>query len=110
MGSETSWGVVMASLSKVAKCELAECAYNHDKMCHASAITIGNGMHPRCETFFARSSKGGDRGAIAKVGACKSANCEYNQELGCQAPEIHVGRREMEVHCLTFEARTEVEV
>jgi hypothetical protein len=100
----------MASLPKVAKCDITECAYNHEKMCHASAITVGNGLHPRCETFFSRSQKGGDIGAIGKVGACKSANCEYNQNLECQAPEINVGCQGSEVDCLTFEARTEVEV
>jgi len=96
----------MAILPKVSRCDITHCSFNHDRMCHASAITIGNGAHPRCETHFTRLEKGGDLGSIAKVGACKSTNCEYNRDLECYAPEIHVGIAGNNVHCLTFIERS----
>ena len=38
-------------MSMVMKCEVNDCAYNMDNCCHAIAITIGDSMHPRCDTF-----------------------------------------------------------
>lgn len=36
----------------VNECAISDCAYNMDDMCHAKAITIGDGMHPGCDTSF----------------------------------------------------------
>ena len=92
-------------MSMVMKCEVNDCAYNVDSCCHTMAITIGDGMHPRCDTFCQSStSKGGDTGSMAGVGACKVAVCKYNTNLECQAPGISVGYGEQEPDCLTFES------
>ena len=49
-------------MPKVRKCEVADCAYNMDSTCHAMAITVGDGMRPRCDTFCQSVMKGGDAG------------------------------------------------
>jgi hypothetical protein len=38
-------------MTRVKSCEVAECAYNSKKMCHALAITIGDLDNPMCDTF-----------------------------------------------------------
>jgi len=92
-------------MPKVTKCEVNECAYNVNNVCHAIAITIGGDTCPRCDTFcgFLMEAKGGDTGCIACVGACKVSSCIYNVALECQAPEISVGYKEQEPECLTFQ-------
>ena len=89
-------------MPKVAKCEVDDCAYNVDDVCHAMAITIGDGTRPRCDTFCRSMTKGGDAGCIAGVGACKVSACMYNANLECQSPEVNVGYNEDEPDCLTF--------
>lgn len=91
-------------MSKVSKCEVNDCAYNLDNLCHAMAITVGDSMQPRCDTFCQSATKGGDASCIASVGACKVSSCLYNGDLECQAPEICVGYREQEPDCLTFQS------
>ena len=92
-------------MSKVTKCEVNDCTYNADDLCHATAITIGNGRHPSCNAFwrFMMKGKGGDVGCTASVGACKVSSCIYNVGLECQAPEVFVGYKEREPNCLTFQ-------
>ena len=92
-------------MSKVSKCEVNDCAYNMENCCHAMAITIGDGMHPRCDTFCESMMKAGDAGCVAGVGACKVSSCMYNTDLECQAMEISVGYKEQEPDCLTFQSR-----
>lgn len=89
-------------MPKVTKCDVNDCAYNMDSNCHAMAITIGDSMDPRCDTFCQSMAKGGDSGSIAGVGACKVASCMYNTGLECQATEICVGYKGQDVDCLTF--------
>jgi hypothetical protein len=31
-------------------CDATECAYNMKGDCHARAITVGDGVHPGCDT------------------------------------------------------------
>ena len=92
-------------MSKVTKCQVNDCAYNMNNICHAMAITIGDTMHPRCDTFCPSMTKGGDYSCTAGVGACKVSACLYNTALECQAPEISVGYMQDEPDCLTFESR-----
>ncbi len=92
-------------MSRVAKCEVNDCAYNLDNVCHAMAITIGDGMHARCDTFCHSMVKAGDAGCVAGVGACKVSSCTYNTDLECRSPEIFVGYMEEEPDCLTFQSR-----
>jgi len=98
-------GSVIMEMSMVTKCQVSDCAYNMDSFCHTMAITIGDGMRPRCDTFCQSTTKGGDTGSMAGVGACKVAVCKYNTSLECQAPGIYVGYGEQEPGCLTFESR-----
>ena len=88
-------------MSKVMKCEVSDCAYNMDNCCHAKAITIGNSMHPKCDTFCHSSVKGGGANCTAGVGACKTSSCTFNNNLECSAPGISVGYKEQEPDCLT---------
>lgn len=90
-------------MSKVMKCSVNDCAYNMDNCCHALAITIGDSMQPRCDTFCRSAMKGGDASSMAVVGACKVSECQYNTSLECQAPGISIGYSEQEPDCLTFE-------
>ncbi len=90
-------------MPKVEKCQIAECCYNADEMCHALAITIGgDGSHPACDTYCGYRTKGGDPTLMAGVGACKVSECTYNQSLECTAPAIDVGRGPDQADCLTF--------
>ena len=92
-------------MPRVSKCEVTDCAYNVDKLCHAIAITIGDTVHPMCDTFCKSMTKGGDVSCIASVGACKVSMCSYNTDLECQASEISVGYKGSEPDCLAFHAR-----
>ena len=92
-------------MPKVVRCEVNDCAYNTDNCCHALAITVGDDVHPRCDTFCHSMMKGGERGVVAGVGACKVYSCAYNSDLECSSPEICVGYKSQEADCLTFEPK-----
>jgi hypothetical protein len=89
-------------MPRVSECLVSGCAYNLNGVCHALAITIGDGIHPHCDTFCQAPRKGGDINAVAGVGACKVAECQYNQSLECNAPGICVGYHERDIECLTY--------
>lgn len=89
-------------MPRVVKCEDWECAYNLDATCHALAITVSDGMHPKCLTYWNSEKKGGDIDAIAGVGACRECNCVYNNRLECQASQVQIGQRQNLYDCLTF--------
>ncbi len=89
-------------MPKVSDCQAIECSYNIDCMCHALAITIGDGSNPQCDTFCHYSSKGGDPTCTGSVGACKVTSCMHNMSLECQSSGISVGYQSGEVDCLTF--------
>ncbi len=90
--------------SKVLKCDVENCAYNLDGICHARSITVGDEQNPKCDTFFNYSEKGGDS-PCANVGACKVTSCTFNSSLECQASEINVGLKDDEADCLSYKAR-----
>jgi hypothetical protein len=93
----------------VAECSVTECAYNLDNCCHARAITVGDGVHPGCDTYLSMSnspsshSKAKQR--IAGVGACKVVSCQYNEDYECMAEDIKVGHASPDVNCLTYRQR-----
>ena len=89
-------------MTKVTKCEMSDCSYNADKECHAMAITIGDAVHPKCDTFFQSMIKGGGGDCVAGVGAYKVSSCVFNASFECQASGISVGYRESEPDCLMF--------
>jgi len=92
-------------MSKVCRCDVAECAYNDSRLCHALAITVGDASHPRCDTIFICEESAVDLGSTAGVGACKTIACGFNKGLECSQSEISVGYCQNEVDCLTFRPR-----
>jgi len=89
----------------VSECDVTDCSYNKDNKCHAMAITIGDSVHPICDTYCTSSRKGVDTTCMASVGACKTTTCIHNAGLECSASEICVGFNNGEIDCLTFESR-----
>lgn len=89
----------------VAQCEVSDCAYNVDDGCHARAITVGDGMHPGCDTYFDSNDHTRSNGTRAGVGACKVSGCKFNDDYECSASNIDVGYGAEDVECLTFTPR-----
>jgi hypothetical protein len=86
----------------VASCAVRQCAYNLEGACHAKAITVGDGVHPGCDTYL-RSRRHTEAHTAAGVGACKVQNCRHNRDLECSAPEVRVDRRGGTPVCVTYE-------
>ncbi|HOF87749.1 MAG TPA: DUF1540 domain-containing protein [Armatimonadota bacterium] len=93
----------MEQLPPVTKCDVEECFYNRQTMCHAPAINVG-GEHPNCDTFIPKGEHI-MRSNTAMVGACHVDQCEYNQELTCHAAGIVVTHHLQHADCDTFEPR-----
>ena len=89
-------------MSKVSECEISDCAYNTNNLCHARAITIGDSTNPRCDTLCIAERKCPELGCVAGVGACKTSICMFNEGLECGASTIRVGYSENDANCLTF--------
>ena len=88
-------------------CAIDACAYNRNSECHARAITIGDGIHPGCDTaYFNNGHHVKTLNQVAGVGACKVAGCHFNADLECTADSITVGLRNDHINCLTFNAST----
>jgi len=98
--------VIMKQISiempEVAQCSINECAYNSDNCCHARAITIGDGIHPGCDTFLGTGAHSKAKQRNAGVGACKVSACQYNDDYECMADQITVGHASNSVCCLTY--------
>lgn len=88
----------------VDECSVTECAYNVNNDCHAKAITVGNGVHPACDTFFDGGGHTRATQRIAGIGACKVSHCTYNEDLECMADHIQVAKSP-DVRCMTFQPR-----
>ena len=95
--------LVTKKMPGVSECTIEECAYNISKSCHAIAITIGDGDHPMCDTFFKSTARGGAKDT-AGVGACKVSACRHNKDFECSAAGINVGSLKNHGNCLTFVA------
>lgn len=89
----------------VTKCMVSECSYNGSTKCHARAITIGDSIHPGCDTFLAGAEHTKHTEQIAGIGACKTASCKHNEDLECMAESIQVGMIKSEANCMTFALR-----
>lgn len=89
----------------VGECCVAECAYNTDNGCHARAITVGDGVHPGCDTFLRATPHSRASERHAGVGACKVSACRYNDDYECVAEKIAVGHASRAVSCLTYQQR-----
>ena len=92
-------------LPLVTECVVRECAYNSEGSCHARAITIGDGVHPGCDTFVRSDDVADAATDPAGVGACKVSSCLHNQQLECTAKAIRVGYHGDHPDCLTFAPR-----
>ncbi len=88
----------------VAECTVMDCAYNMNSTCHAKAITIGDGVHPGCDTFFDGNAHT-KRTRIAGVGACKVSGCSHNEDFEYMADRITVGFMGSTINCMTYSAR-----
>jgi len=88
----------------VDSCTVSDCGYNKDDKCHARAITIGDGVHPGCDTAFLGSSRHTRANNTAGVGACKVTGCAFNNDLECSADSITVSMQDNSVQCMTFQA------
>lgn len=95
---------IEVEMPAVAECNASECAYNVDGNCRARAITIGDGVHPGCDTFFVASRHTRSL-QMAGVGACKVVGCRHNDDFECQAQSIRVDRGTDGVECATFDER-----
>ncbi len=93
---------VSIDMPAVNRCTIAECSYNAHDMCHARAITIGDGESPRCDTVFCGDQSVQETKIQAGVGACKVSNCNYNSDLECTADAIQIGMKGDNVNCLTY--------
>jgi hypothetical protein len=95
---------VHLEMAAVATCAASECAYNVDASCHAQAITVGDGVHPACDTYLKAGNHVRDTTPHAGVGACKVASCRHNRDYECHARSIAVRRHGHHADCATFEA------
>ena len=89
----------------VESCTINECAYNKSNKCHARAITIGDGVHPGCDTSFLDATTHTRSKIMAGVGACKVTNCRFNSDLECDADSISVSMKKDSIQCMTYSAR-----
>jgi hypothetical protein len=92
----------------VSECSVTECAYNTSNCCHARAITVGDSVHPGCDTFLGLSgsaSHAREKQRTAGVGACKMSSCQYNDDYECMADTIMIGNPGGQVNCLTYSHR-----
>lgn len=89
-------------LPDVSMCEATDCAYNVASQCGAGAITIGDGIHPACDTYFRSNHHVHAHADKAGVGACKVSKCRYNQDFECQAASIVVRSHDQHADCSTF--------
>ena len=88
----------------VTECQIDDCAYNVENRCHARAITIGDGVHPGCDTFLNADNHTKETQRLAGVGACKVSICTFNNDFECIADSINVGQTSNGVQCMTFTA------
>lgn len=89
-------------MPKIARCEVARCAFNRNNGCHAPAITVGD-VKPLCDTYIESSQEAGEPDAVGAVGACKVKQCEYNKRMECSAQKIVVALNSDDPTCMTYE-------
>lgn len=90
-------------MSSIMKCNMANCVYNMNELCHTLGITVG--PHAECNTYNHGSSKGGFSEVKGGIGACLASECKFNEQLECRAPNINVVSHDRHADCETFERR-----
>jgi hypothetical protein len=93
---------ITTEIPAVSECDVRACSFNSDNLCHARAITIGDGETPGCDTLYCEAVQIRATDIRAGVGACKVTSCIYNDDLHCQADSIRVGLTEDDVLCLRY--------
>lgn len=93
---------VSLEMAVVKECKINDCAYNLQDTCNARAITIGDGVHPGCDTFFSNTTHTHELNEMTGVGACKVLSCRHNQDFECGAESVAIGRNKSGVSCLTY--------
>lgn len=93
---------IMIEMPLIKQCDVAECVYNVKSACHAKAITIGDGVHPGCDTYMKGSGHVRNSGIKAGVGACNVSDCRHNTDFECSADSINVSQQGSMVHCMTY--------
>ena len=93
---------ICLEMPAVTKCMANDCVYNVSSNCHARAITIGDSIHPACDTFQAGARHAKSVAQVAGIGACKAVGCKFNDDLECIAESIQVGMVKNEANCTTF--------
>ncbi|MGD9389312.1 MAG: DUF1540 domain-containing protein [Thioalkalispiraceae bacterium] len=88
----------------VETCTVSDCGYNKADKCHARAITIGDGIHPGCDTSFLGAPSRTHANTMAGVGACKITGCSFNDDLECNADSISVKMQDNSIQCMTYQA------
>jgi hypothetical protein len=96
---------ITIDMPMVTQCQVSDCTYNVELACHARAITIGDGVHPGCDTYLNVNAHIRERQRIAGVGACKVSGCTHNEDFECCASDIRVGFKDGNIGCLTYSAR-----
>lgn len=96
---------VSIEMPLVTECSVRECAYNTNRSCHARAITVGDSVHPGCDTFLDSTAHSREQKRTAGVGACKVSACKFNDDYECVAEQITVGHASKAVSCLTYRHR-----
>ena len=86
-------------------CEVGDCSYNANGLCHADSITIGDHGLARCDTFCLSAIQGGNERTIAHIGACKVEECLHNHGLLCHRQHIAVGPKDDDIYCLSYTSR-----
>jgi hypothetical protein len=94
---------ISVEMPEVLACSASNCAYNRDDSCHAKAITIGDGIHPSCDTFIDDSSGQTHADLTAGVGACKVTLCSFNTDFECGADHIEVAIADHTANCMTYQ-------
>lgn len=96
---------LMIEMPLIKRCDVAACVYNVQSACHAKAITIGDGVHPGCDTFMSGTGHVRNSGIKAGVGACKVMGCSYNADFECSAESISISQQGSMMHCMTYMPR-----
>ncbi|PRP93522.1 DUF1540 domain-containing protein [Enhygromyxa salina] len=94
---------VALELPIVSACDAQRCAYNAAGGCHARAISVGDGAHAACDTFFPSNCRVTSTQVQAGVGACTMRTCRHNVDYECTAEAIRVGVHADHADCLTFD-------
>ena len=88
---------------QVKACDVTNCCYNTDKLCHTLGIMVG--AHAECGSFTHGSQKCGFSELKAGVGTCLASDCMYNIRMECAAPNIDVMNHNLHADCKTFKPR-----